>query len=476
MIEELLSSKRELTDQCEGLMNQVRLIDSKYSKVSQELKSKYKREIKSAKEQWMANEKAKRETWMKEKSKEIKTTTIKGLEPELERMLSQSREEKRKLEESFQDKLKEEKLRLDMTMESRMSEMKERLLLDNENNIKKEREFLQKNYQDMERKLISKYEDDTERMTKLKDEELSRIEEIFNREKEFLDKKITQLRMDNEMLESKLKQEKGAELEDAVQRYRQEVDKLEREHFKREKELRNKLQIEFDEKLKIKEIELHKSIEQERDAQIEMIVERMAQENLNSGSEEVTRLKKRLKEQANEHTKELEDLKLELSIYKEKLVEEQRRSDRLDNDVLRMQKKVSDIEIEIEEERKRASNLKIGMRKKEEDLEQEKMIFSSEKKALEGLLEAEKIKTQKVMEDQYRIEIEIKRSSEAELNRRDERHMQELEDIESRIKKVIEKKDSELQRIKEEFHMKEALCDKYEELLERQRKDLLRKL
>ncbi len=52
-----------------------------------ELKEEINKEIKKNKDLWNANEKQKREKWISEKTQEIKEQTIKGLEPEIEKLL-----------------------------------------------------------------------------------------------------------------------------------------------------------------------------------------------------------------------------------------------------------------------------------------------------------------------------------------------------------------------------------------------------
>ena len=58
----------------------------KLNKVN-ELKEEINKEIKKNKDLWNANEKQKREKWISEKTQEIKEQTIKGLEPEIEKLL-----------------------------------------------------------------------------------------------------------------------------------------------------------------------------------------------------------------------------------------------------------------------------------------------------------------------------------------------------------------------------------------------------
>jgi 5-azacytidine-induced protein 1 len=46
-----------------------------------------------------------RDTWEKEKTREIKEITIKGLEPEVERILQNQKQERRRVEEKFRSEV-----------------------------------------------------------------------------------------------------------------------------------------------------------------------------------------------------------------------------------------------------------------------------------------------------------------------------------------------------------------------------------
>ena len=86
LIEKLLEDKKSLSEQCKSLMEQIQIMDKKGGRVVQDMREKFQREMKNAKEQWQASEKSKREKWMADKQKDIRDTTIKGLEPEIDRI------------------------------------------------------------------------------------------------------------------------------------------------------------------------------------------------------------------------------------------------------------------------------------------------------------------------------------------------------------------------------------------------------
>jgi 5-azacytidine-induced protein 1 len=56
-----------------------------------ELEEKQQRELKKQRESILTAEKIRRDNWMQDKSKEIKEMTVKGLQPEIERLLAKVR-------------------------------------------------------------------------------------------------------------------------------------------------------------------------------------------------------------------------------------------------------------------------------------------------------------------------------------------------------------------------------------------------
>ena len=78
----------------------------------------YRKELKKSKDAWVTSEKLKREKWEKEKAKEIKEMTARGLEPEINRLVSNNR---KSLEEKDEANKKEIKSLRD-NLESKHSE------------------------------------------------------------------------------------------------------------------------------------------------------------------------------------------------------------------------------------------------------------------------------------------------------------------------------------------------------------------
>ncbi|KAL4856146.1 Centrosomal protein [Chlorella vulgaris] len=76
-----------LTAKCAKLLADVGALQAEAEKQIAALKEVLARELRKQKEVWMASERAKREAWMAEQTRSIKERTIKGLEPELQRLV-----------------------------------------------------------------------------------------------------------------------------------------------------------------------------------------------------------------------------------------------------------------------------------------------------------------------------------------------------------------------------------------------------
>jgi len=66
-------------------------------------------ELKKNREAWLAAEKVRKERWEKDKVQEIRSQTVKGLEPEIQRIIERNKEDLRRAEEQHQTELRERK-------------------------------------------------------------------------------------------------------------------------------------------------------------------------------------------------------------------------------------------------------------------------------------------------------------------------------------------------------------------------------
>jgi hypothetical protein len=101
-IDKLLAEKDQLALKCESLSLDVKKMEKGFKeKVSISVEFIFKcrnmeehnlKDVKQQRELWQATEKVKRDKWITDKTRVIKDQTVKGLEPEIQRMLAVSDE------------------------------------------------------------------------------------------------------------------------------------------------------------------------------------------------------------------------------------------------------------------------------------------------------------------------------------------------------------------------------------------------
>ena len=105
-IESLLKEKEIRLKQINELSSQLLQSEENHKQELTTLNENYKKEMKKTKDNWITNEKLKREKWEKEKTKEIKEMTARGLEPEINRIISNHKKVLEEKDENYRKELK----------------------------------------------------------------------------------------------------------------------------------------------------------------------------------------------------------------------------------------------------------------------------------------------------------------------------------------------------------------------------------
>ena len=96
MIEDLLADKKALSGRVEELTDELKDQNHQKNRQQKVADDRLAVELRKNKEAWMASEKVRREKWEKEKIHEIRAQTVKGLEPEIQRIVERNKEDLRK--------------------------------------------------------------------------------------------------------------------------------------------------------------------------------------------------------------------------------------------------------------------------------------------------------------------------------------------------------------------------------------------
>ncbi|XP_023296263.2 centrosomal protein of 131 kDa isoform X1 [Lucilia cuprina] len=420
-IEQLLKDKGSL---CEKVAALTRRLESQ----NQAWEHKLETEITRVKENTMAGEKIRRERWVRENTKKIKELTVKGLEAEINKMNCNHQKEitelKRAHQQQLLDALEEERLKHEQIEKT----IRESCAQDRESIISKERNAIRERF---ERQL--------EEERNSFDEQKQKLMEEHQLEKQRLQNELKQKEVELQTKRSEWQQEKDAEMEQAISELQDKMSKQEEKFLNRlntmEKQYEADFEIwktEYENKCKVQQVEKENNIRQhyrnERDRQIDAIVQRMDAEALKNNEEFENKIS-RLREKYEKDLQELESV--EKSV-REKYAETRSKLAESDAQARNFQAEIKQLQLELEHSKKMCSE------------------YLTERDQLRENLRSE------IQNEVQSLKLE-----------RD----QEIQKIHKRVQQAIEKKDATIDILQKENGALRERCLKLEAVIRQQRKD-----
>uniref|UniRef100_A0A8C6RFN3 Centrosomal protein 131 n=1 Tax=Nannospalax galili TaxID=1026970 RepID=A0A8C6RFN3_NANGA len=96
-IDQLIEDKKVLSEKCEAVVTELKQGDQRCRERVAQMQEQHDLEIRKLKELMSATEKVRREKWINEKTKKIKEITVRGLEPEIQKLIAKHKQEVRRL-------------------------------------------------------------------------------------------------------------------------------------------------------------------------------------------------------------------------------------------------------------------------------------------------------------------------------------------------------------------------------------------
>lgn len=470
-IDQLVADKKELNDQVEKLVQELKELETKHSSQITELRDKFQRELKENKDAWVAAEKQRKEKWIHDKTAEIKEVTIRGLEPEIERLLTKSKLEAKKLEERHQKELATIREELYTEYEGKLRQYKEKVLRENDESMVKEREYLSTKMKEQYDKIEQQYLEDRDKLKKTYDVQLDNVEDARRKDKETFEDKLKKLQDEHTKEVRRVKEELEEVMEYQKAKHRKEIENM-REETKAEQarwiEKQNRrLDEEFESKFKKAKAELEK----QRDDQIEMIIQKLGDERADEGFDLKGKYDNRLDELKEAHEEEVKKLKREIFVLESQIKEKEAMSHLAVENLDIVSKKLIDAQTKLDTRERDNSGMKTALDSTKKELDKMMDVHKETEASWRRRFESQKIELNTEIEKMYEEMKDLRRQYEKEIEALEERHANVLEDVEVKVKRAIMKKDHDLIRLKEELQVKASACAKYEELLEKQRKD-----
>ncbi|XP_065504056.1 centrosomal protein of 131 kDa isoform X4 [Caloenas nicobarica] len=466
---QLIDDKKVLSEKCEAVVAELKQVDQKYSKKLTQMQEQHElvwrtlgpfcEEIKKLKELMSATEKIRREKWIDEKTKKIKEITVKGLEPEIQKLIAKHKQDIKKLKMLHEAELLQSDERAAQRYGRQAEELRDLLEREKEEQSQRERERARQRceqqleqeeqaLQQQRRRLYAEVAEEKERLSQQAARQRAEVEELRR-----------QLEASSSAVTRALKEEYVKEKEEQERRHQAEVKML-KEQLEMEKQAWEANYVKKEEAwLLSRERELREEVRKERDKEIELVIQRL-EADMSSAKEECERAaENRIKRIRDKYEVELQELERSERKLQERCNELKGRLAELEGESVRLQGLLKHKEQEVEEIQKVRDQLVQERSGLAEAIRQE---FADR---LLGTEEENKRLKEEVVEMRARQRLELDR-----VVREKDR---ELEEVHRRVKTAVVRKEESVSSLRKQYQAAVQRADRLETLLEQQRQQLL---
>ncbi|XP_075025471.1 centrosomal protein of 131 kDa isoform X6 [Calonectris borealis] len=468
-IDQLIDDKKVLSEKCEAVVAELKQVDQKYGKKITQMQEQHElvwrtlgpfcEEIKKLKELMSATEKIRREKWIDEKTKKIKEITVKGLEPEIQKLIAKHRQDIKKLKMLHEAELLQSDERAAQRYGRQAEELRGLLEREKEEQSQRERELARQ-----------RCEQQLEQEEQALQQQRRRLYAEVAEEKERLSQQAARQRAEAEELRRQLEASSSAVTRALKEEYAKEKEEQERRHQAEVKVLKDRLEIEkqaweanYMKKeeawLLSRERELREEVRKERDKEIELVIQRL-EADMSSAKEECERAaENRIKRIRDKYEVELQELERSERKLQERCNELKGRLAELEGESIRLQGLLKHREQEVEE-----------IRKVRDQLAQERSSLAEviRQEFVDRLVGTE--------EENKRLKAEMaemRARQRLELDRVVWEKDKELEEVHRRVKTAVVRKEESVSSLRKQYEAAVQRADRLEALLEQQRKQLL---
>ncbi|XP_068269267.1 centrosomal protein of 131 kDa isoform X3 [Nyctibius grandis] len=468
-IDQLVEDKKVLSEKCEAVVAELKQVDQKYGKKITQMQEQHElvwhtlgpfcEEIKKLKELTSATEKIRREKWIDEKTKKIKELTVKGLEPEIQKLMAKHRQDIRKLKMLHEAELVQSDERAAQRYGRRAEELRGLLEREKEEQGQRERELARQ-----------RCEQQLEQEEQALQQQRRRLYAEVAEEKERLSQQAARQRAEAEELRRQLEASSSAVTRALQEEYAREKEEQERRHQAEVKVLKDRLEMEkqaweasYVKKeeawLLSRERELREEVRKERDKELESVIQRL-EADMSSAKEECERAaENRIKRIRDKYEVELRELERSERRLQERCNELKGRLAELEGESVRLQGLLRHKEQEVEEMGKVRDQLAQERSSLPEVIRQE---FADRLAGTEE--ENKRLKAEMA---------EMRAQQRLELDRVAREKDRELEEVHRRVKTAVARKEESVSSLRKQYEAAVQRADSLEALLQQQRQQLL---
>ncbi|NXJ94965.1 CP131 protein, partial [Corythaixoides concolor] len=458
-IDQLIDDKKVLSEKCEAVVAELKQVDQKYGKKISQMQEQHELEIKKLKELMSATEKIKREKWIDEKTKKIKEITVKGLEPEIQKLIAKHKQDIRKLKMLHEAELLQSDERAARNYSRQAEELRGLLEREKEEQSQRERELARQRCEQQLEQEEQALQQQRRRLYAEVAEEKERLSQQAARQRAEAEELRRQLEANSSAVTRALKEEYAKEKEEQERRHQAEV-KLLKDRLEMEKQAWEASYMKKEEAwLLSRERELREEVRKERDKEIELVIQRL-ETDMSLAKEECERAaENRIKRIRDKYEVELQELERSERKLQERCNELKGRLAELEGESIRLQGLLKHREQEVDEIQKVRDQLAQERSSLAEVIRQE---FADR---LVGTEEENKRLKVEMAEMRARQRLELDRV----LREKDK----ELEEVHRRVKMAVARKEESVSSLRKQYEAAVQRADRLEALLEQQRKQLV---
>ncbi|PNI21822.1 CEP131 isoform 2 [Pan troglodytes] len=408
-IDQLIEDKKVLSEKCEAVVAELKQEDQRCTERVAQAQAQHELEIKKLKELMSATEKARREKWISEKTKKIKEVTVRGLEPEIQKLIARHKQEVRRLKSLHEAELLQSDERASQRCLRQAEELREQLEREKEALGQQERERARQRQRAELEELRQQLEESSSALTRALRAEFEKGREEQERRHQ----------MELNTLKQQLELERQAW--EAGRTRKEEAWLLNREQ------------------------ELREEIRKGRDKEIELVIHRLEADMALAKEESEKAAESRIKRLRDKYEAELSELE---------------QSER------KLQERCSELKGQLGEAEGENLRLQGLVRQKERALEDAQAVneqLSSERSNLAQVIRQE-------FEDRLAASEEETRQAKAELATLQARQQLELEEVHRRVKTALARKEEAVSSLRTQHEAAVKRADHLEELLEQHRR------
>lgn len=307
-IDQLIEDKKVLSDRCEQVVKELRELDKKYKAKLASLEESHAAELSKLKQVSAAADKMRREKWRAEETQRIKEATVKGLEPEIQRIIARGKAELQKQKALHEAELLQADERASKRFVAQMEELREQCALEKEQACAHERELARQRYEKMAEQEEVNYQQQRRRLFGEVAQEKDKLADQFLKQKANLDLQIKENAELHERQMGELKVMHEQEVEELKLRQRSELrnkeDRFASDRQAWEENLLRSQQADF----MTREREMRAKLREERDKEIEMVISKLEEETASSKEETERAAESRVRRIREKYEAELKEI------------------------------------------------------------------------------------------------------------------------------------------------------------------------